>query len=424
MASMTSGLHDNLTADLAEYKEGFTLPRRFYFDPEYFDIEMSEIFQDWWFQVRHISEFPEPGSYSIVQIGQAQIIIVRGKDDKLRAFHNVCRHRGNPLCYEKEGKVSQFLCPYHHWNFSLDGKLKAAPFMADDFVKSDHALLECHVVAANGFVFVNPTLDENPKDFDSFFAPFEGTMEFFKTDKLRLVERRQYPIEANWKAAIENLLECYHCLPAHPQFVAVESRDSILAIGAGSEAQASKASYEKFKPKLKAFEARAKELGMPLGEFRDHTPEFGLRTNNRALLGSGRKTGTESGEFIADKLIGGLTESDFGSSRFCFGTMSFGYIYADHVVILSYMPRSVGETMVETSWFVADNASDLTESQKEELTWLWHHTTEQDGALAENQVPGISNPNYIPGPLSKMEAGNSSFCKWYADRMKSIAATS
>jgi Rieske 2Fe-2S family protein len=146
---------------------------------------------------------------------------VRGRDDVLRAFHNVCRHRGSTLIDAAQdggtGHVVRFQCPYHAWIYDLDGSLKRAPHTDEltDFAAADNELLPVRVETWAGFVFVN--LDRDAAALVDYLADFPAAISDYPLSRLRRARRIEYDVAANWKVVGENYSECYHCPGVHPQ---------------------------------------------------------------------------------------------------------------------------------------------------------------------------------------------------------------
>lgn len=201
-----------------------TLAGRYYTDPEVFAREQQLVFEQMWFCAVRSSDLAKPGAFRKVQVGRESVLVVRGRDGALRAFLNICRHRGAQLCTEPAGEVKRNLqCPYHAWTYGLDGKLRAAPRSErePDFDRSALGLLPVAVDVWGPFIFVNPDVEAPP------LAEFLGELpeivnaSGLDLDALRFYERFEYEIEANWKIVVENFLECYHCPVAHPSFSTV-----------------------------------------------------------------------------------------------------------------------------------------------------------------------------------------------------------
>ena len=122
---------------LKNYQEGKTLPQDFYTDSNIFSEEMKRIYFKQWLMVDHISRIPNPGDYFVFDAEKESIIVIRGRDNDVRAFYNVCTHRGSRICLDEEGSKKLLVCPYHAWSFSAEGELKAARFMPEDFKKEE-----------------------------------------------------------------------------------------------------------------------------------------------------------------------------------------------------------------------------------------------------------------------------------------------
>ena len=144
---------------LKNYQEGKTLPQDFYTDSNIFSEEMKRIYFKQWLMVDHISRIPNPGDYFVFDAEKESIIVIRGRDNEVRAFYNVCTHRGSRICLDEEGSKKLLVCPYHAWSFSAEGELKAARFMPEDFKKEEWGLRECHLKIYEGLVFINLSLD-------------------------------------------------------------------------------------------------------------------------------------------------------------------------------------------------------------------------------------------------------------------------
>ena len=155
----------------------------------------------------------EPGSYATARAGHVPVVLVRDREGRLRAFLNVCRHRGHPLA-AGSGRRETLQCPYHGWTYGLDGALKAAPRSREPGFEPDGiALRPVSVDTWGPLVFVNPSLDAPP------LAEALGRLpELVDLDGLEFRFRDEFELAANWKVVCENYLECYHCAVAHPGF--------------------------------------------------------------------------------------------------------------------------------------------------------------------------------------------------------------
>ena len=197
-----------------------TLPARSYYDPEVYAREKDAIFYRSWWLAGHTSRLAAPGSYLTTRIHEQNVFVIRGRDGELRAFYNVCQHRGHELL-EGAGKTAVITCPYHAWCYGLDGKLRNARNTDElaDFDPADFALPAVRLEVFCGFVFVN--LDPEAAPLAELAGDLESEMRGYvpELDSLTFAQRDHYDIAANWKVVIDNFLECYHCDPAHRDFV-------------------------------------------------------------------------------------------------------------------------------------------------------------------------------------------------------------
>ena len=202
-----------------------TLPGRYYYDPAIYEMELERIFSQMWVCVGRADAITGAGVYEVVTVGRESIIVVRGRDDVLRAFLNVCRHRGARLCNEASGKLKGSIqCRYHAWTYGLDGRLIGAPNVLSDeqFERALFGLLPVALEVWEGLVWLN--LGDDPASIaDQLNEPiierFGGYAAFARYDvgNLKVGKRIAYDVQANWKLVLENFMECYHCGPMHPE---------------------------------------------------------------------------------------------------------------------------------------------------------------------------------------------------------------
>ncbi len=205
---------------------GTTLPQRYFIAPEIFAQEQAAIFAAEWICVGHQTQIARAGDFMLRTVAEESLIVVRDHQGEIRAFYNVCRHRGTRLCEEASGHASTIQCPYHAWTYALDGRLLGVPHMEEvpGFAKQDYAL---HPVATSlweGFIFVN--LADKPAPLAEVFAPLAGKFSHWNLPQLRSARRIEYDVQANWKLIFENYSECYHCPGVHPMLSKVSPYDS------------------------------------------------------------------------------------------------------------------------------------------------------------------------------------------------------
>jgi len=199
-----------------------TLPWSWYTDPAVFALEQERIFRRFWQYVGRADEIAEPGSFRATQVGHIPVLLVRDENRVLRAFLNVCRHRGSLVC-EGSGRRATLQCPYHAWTYGLDGRLVAAPRAAREggIENEQLGLVPLRLEAWGTFLFVNP--DPEAPALSEFLEDVPERVAAAGVDigALRFLQRSESELAANWKICSENFLECYHCPVAHPGFSAV-----------------------------------------------------------------------------------------------------------------------------------------------------------------------------------------------------------
>jgi choline monooxygenase len=182
--------------------------------------EGERIFARAWQYVGHSGQVAEAGSFFASVAGQIPVVVTRARDGELRAFANVCRHRGHVLA-SGAGRRETLQCRYHAWTYELDGRLRAAPRTErEPGFDADELSLERLALETWGpFVFVNAAPD--PPPLAEALGPVPAQLgELLDVDALEFRFRTEFQLEANWKVACENFLECYHCAVAHPGFTA------------------------------------------------------------------------------------------------------------------------------------------------------------------------------------------------------------
>jgi choline monooxygenase len=199
-----------------------TLPYSWYVDPEILQREQERIFRSAWQYAGHLGEAPEPGTFFTTRAGRTPVLVTRARDGELRAFLNVCRHRGFPVA-EGSGKRETIQCPYHAWTYGLDGSLRAAPRSEEEphFPQDELGLCRVVVDTWGPFVFVNVGRDPEPLADALGSMPAQVAELGLDVDSLRFYTRWETEVAANWKIVCENFLECYHCQVAHPQLASM-----------------------------------------------------------------------------------------------------------------------------------------------------------------------------------------------------------
>jgi choline monooxygenase len=200
-----------------------SLPWRWYSDPELEPRERERIFRRAWQYVGRVDEVSEPGSYLAADTAGMPVVVTRDRSGTPRAFANVCRHRGSVVIAEGAGRRETLQCGYHAWTYGLDGALRTAPRAERevDLPFEELGLVPLALETWGPFLFVY-TNDGAPPLHDTLGRlPERLAAAGLEVDRLRFHRRIEYELEANWKIACENYLECYHCAVAHPAFSAV-----------------------------------------------------------------------------------------------------------------------------------------------------------------------------------------------------------
>lgn len=205
-----------------------TLPAHYFYDPEIYEREKEAVFYKTWQFAGYLKDLQSPGDYIAAEIIDQKVLVVRGKDLQLRAFHNVCMHRGHVLA-EGSGNKSIFTCPFHAWSYDTTGALRAAGNAENvaGFELTDFHLSEVRAEAFANMVFVNFDLDASPLGAiaSDLAAEFETIVPRF--DELTLARTEVADIRCNWKFAHDQM-ECYHCPVIHPQIM--NDADSYLEL--------------------------------------------------------------------------------------------------------------------------------------------------------------------------------------------------
>ena len=193
---------------------GETYPWAWYTDSDVLAPERERIFRPAWHYAGHLGQLPGPATYVASVSGGLPAVVVRDRDGELRAFLNVCRHRGSELV-SGEGRRETLQCPYHAWTYGLDGELRAAPRSdrEEGFDPAGLPLLPLRLETRGPFLFVNADPGAPP-----LLEALGGIVLPLDPASLAFRQRIEYTLDANWKIAVENYLECYHCPVAHPGF--------------------------------------------------------------------------------------------------------------------------------------------------------------------------------------------------------------
>ena len=208
-------------------------------DPAYYELEKEAIFKKTWLQVGRVEQIPRVGSYFTKELAVADtsLVIVRGKDKEIRAFHNVCRHRGNKLVWndypgeEVKGTCRVFTCKYHAWRYELDGKLSFVQQEEEffDLDKSQYGLKQVRCAVWQGFIFVN--LDPAAAPLADYLGEFAKNLEGYPFHEMTEVFTYKADIGSNWKLFIDAFAEFYHAPVLHQKQATKDEAEKLLSYG-------------------------------------------------------------------------------------------------------------------------------------------------------------------------------------------------
>jgi Rieske 2Fe-2S family protein len=353
-----------------------TLGRDYYLSPEIFAREMERIFTRSWFCAGHVSRIPDPGDYFVLNAYGESIIVLRDQDKELRAFYNVCRHRGTRMCETPEGKFSKTIqCPYHAWTYSLDGKLIGAPLMKDvvDFDKDNYPLHAVHLYVWQGFIFLY--LSHSPEPFEQAFQPLLNKFEGWNVPILKSGARITYNVRANWKFIFQNYNECYHCPSVHPQLA-----------------------------KISPYTSGENDLvsGPFIGGY---------------MSIEGASSLTLSGNACALPVRDLTNEDHQRVYYYSLWPNMLLSLHPDYVMFHTIWPQSPTQSTIDCQWLFHPDAFGRTDFHPEDGIEFWDITNRQDWHMCELSQRGVSSRAYQPSPYSPREALPAAFDTYYIELM-------
>lgn len=381
-----------LNPNLIDRATYFTnLPQHYYTDQGIFDLEMEKIFSKQWLYAGHVSQLPNPGDYYVREIGPESMIIARDTAGRLRAYFNVCRHRGSRICKDQEaGNTKVFVCPYHRWSFGIDGNLKAAPGARNgrEFQFDEWRLEEAHCDTYFGAIFVYlgdeaPTLGLN--DFLSMATSNKEKLTLVDPERTKVVARREYIMKCNWKVMMENFGECYHCHGGHPT----------LSVSCNIQA----------------------------GFLTDKGEVNPLAAGSLFVFNAGMKTISADGEWVCKRPLGAGFQPGFSEGYAAFPMFVGAAYHADYGEMIGVEPLTVDTARLYTEWFVHEDAVEGVDYAVDTLIKAWDVTNLEDVFLAENNYKGVRSRRFKPGPhVVNREAAVRTALTAYLDMMETDAA--
>ncbi|SEM43710.1 Rieske 2Fe-2S family protein [Gemmobacter aquatilis] len=390
---------------LANRRPNYALEQDLYCDPGVFALDLEHVFYKEWLFAIPACELPKAGAFATLQVGAYPVVITRGNDGMVRAFHNVCRHRGQRLCAKETGSTPKLVCPYHQWTYDLDGKLLYARDMQDGFDPAAHGLKKVHCVDLGGMVFiclaeVPPPISDLAPKLMSYLAP-SGLKDAKVAFSSTIVEK------GNWKLVIENNRECYHCGGSHPSLCRTYSDNPRMTAMEGPDSAS---------PDILDHWKRCEAAGLP-SRFTNH-PQMQWRLARIPLLNNAESY-TMSTKAAVAKRMGTMPFNDAGSLLFFHYPNTWNHFLGDHAIVFRILPISPTETEVTTKWLVHKDAVEGVDYDIPNLTEVWLNTNDEDRQVVEENQKGILSPAYEPGPYSTIqEEGVIQFVDWYAGLMQ------
>ena len=303
---------------LSRRKPGHSLEQGFYTDPEIFALDMENIWYRDWLFATPAAAMPKGGSYVTHKVGPYRVIIVKGQDGEIRAFHNTCRHRGSILCKADKGNVAKLVCPYHQWTYELDGRLLWARDMGPDFDAAAHGLKQVHCRTLSGLVYI--CLAEDAPDFDAFAATVAPYLDVHDLGNAKVAHQSTIVENGNWKLVWENNRECYHCAGNHPSLCRTYPEDPTIT-GVAKDGT--------FPPKVEAHFQRLEAGGAPS---RFQMSEDGQHRIARMPLLDGAESYTLNGKIAVQKRLGRVPFLDAGTLLQFHYPTTWNHFLSDHSI--------------------------------------------------------------------------------------------
>lgn len=198
-------------------EQAFTIPSAWYTEPFFHDLDAADVFPKTWQYVGSTGRIAKPGDYVAAMVGRHSVFVVRQKDGGIRAFFNVCKHRGGPLVMDECGSGTMLQCKYHGWTYRLDGSLRGVPRFdrTELFDKRDFGLVPLHVSEWHGLLFVRATNEGPP--INEVLDGIGRRIAPLNLERFRYYKSVSYDVACNWKVYVDNYLEGYHLPLVHPE---------------------------------------------------------------------------------------------------------------------------------------------------------------------------------------------------------------
>lgn len=369
---MESLSREALERTVAPFGQNLTLPAEAYTDESVLDWERDNVFRSTWVCVGRLEELVGPGQIRAIDVAGEGVLLTLDAESELRAYSNVCRHRGHELAPVGDAIDARLIrCPYHAWTYRFDGSLRAASTFTQTpgFDMSEYPLIPITAASYGGWVWVD--LSGNAGDIADHFGNLAEMIAPYETGRLRTAASHDYVVEANWKIIVENYNECYHCSTIHPELCEVTPPDS----GVDHE-----------------------PTGMWLGGTMDLKPHAVTMSLDGASKGVNFR---------------GIDEATARQVWYLTVTPNLLLsLHPDYVMTHRLTPLSTGQTHIECSWLFPPEAFELEGFDPSYAVDFWDITNREDWTACEAVMRGVRNQGYRPGPLSSWEGTVYQFLTW------------
>jgi len=351
-----------------------TLPARYYVDPELFKEEVERFFCQTWLCAGRAEQIPNPGDYFLREIAGESIILTRDEAGSVRAFFNVCRHRGTRICPESEGRFARRIqCGYHGWTYGLDGRLLGAPHVHEGFCREDYGLNPVQADVWDGHIFIN--LCEKSSPLATQLTDLPQKFAHWQMGDLQLYKRIEYSVQANWKLIVLNYNECLHCPVLHPALSAITDYLS-------------------------------GENDSPRGSYIGGSMEFHGGAETMSKDGKRRRA-----------YLPGLTDEQRGKVYYYAVLPNlFLSLHPDYVMTHTLWPRAVDRTDIVCEWHFHPAEMAKNDFVGNDAVEFWDITNREDWRISELSQAGIRSRAYKPGPYSHCESLPAAFDRIVLER--------
>jgi glycine betaine catabolism A len=342
-----------------------TLPGRYYTDSAIFRDEMEILYCRDWIYGGRLETIPSRGDFYLCDVAGESVIVTRDSSGEIRAFYNVCRHRGTRMCTEARGSFAgRIQCPYHGWSYGLDGRLLGAPHMdRDDFRPQDYPLHSVDTGVWDGHVFLRLDNRNGDTPLQTRLGDLPHKFANWRMQDLRMHHRIVYEVKANWKLIVLNYNECLHCPMLHPALNRLTDY-----LGADNETPA-----DTYIGGSMGFRNGAQTMSIDGQRRRAYLPN--LTEDERKMVA-----------YYA--ILPNLLLS----------------LHPDYMMTYTLWPKAVDRTQIVCEWFFHPDEMAKPDFIVDDAIEFWDITNREDWAISEQSQAGIQSRAYTPGPYSRRES--------------------